>query len=443
MFTRGYIKYAMDISNYIIKSATDDNRVLLYSTFSTAFIVLTNKDYEKVFVNKEFDDCEHLDTLIKLGFIVNDNEQQRKLLENLSANEVSRRDPVIKIFSTNRCNARCYYCFEEGINFVDMTDEMALQVVSFIKQYYSQYPRLQINWFGGEPLMNFKAIRIITDELIASGYELTTHVTTNGSLINEEIIEYFKSHYGDISFQVTIDDIGKAYYKIKKYVDLKEETAFDIVINNTRLLLSKDISTRIRINFLKERLNHAIEIFDYLNTLYEGLPSPTIYFAPISFDHLPQSRKRCNDKSSEHTHLSLMKFYTDRNILFDESNLVKNTLSNLSLKPKAIPCGSCRTHNLTITAEGLIFKCHRIVTDPQYAIGDVFKGVDYKNKFYRIFMTDEFEDPKCKECNVFPICRGGCKIESIIYDKRVKTCEIFSRHSELVKMYYDEISSNE
>lgn len=429
----------MEVSNYIIKTELDDNRVLLFSTLSTAFIILSQGEYENVFVNNNFANNQHLDFLIQTGFLVNNKENQIELLDRLAATEIARRDPVIKIFSTNRCNARCYYCFEEGIKFVDMTEETALQLVKFAKQYYRDFHRIQINWFGGEPLLNFEIIQLITDELIKAGFKLTTHITTNGSLLTPEIVDFINDKYEHCSFQITVDDIGKAYYNIKKYIDLTENKAFDTIINNIKLLLRKGIRTRIRINFLKENFSHAIEIFDYLNALFDDLPTPDIYFAPLSFDHKETIRKREKTKTKEHTHLSLMKFYSERNILYDKANLYKNTLINLSLKPKAIPCGACRSHNLTITAEGLIFKCHRIVTDNKYSIGNVYDGINEDSKYYRVFVDKEYEDPKCFECNVFPVCRGGCKVEAIIYGKRENSCDIFSKHTELVELYYKQI----
>lgn len=433
----------MEVSNYIIKTTTDDGHVLLFSTLTTSFIILSHNEYEKVFVNKNFTKCENIEFLTQYGFLVNNKEEQIRLLDSLATTEISRRDPVIKIFSTNRCNAHCYYCFEEGIRFIDMSKETALQLVKFAKQYYQEFNRLQINWFGGEPLLNFGIIHIITDGLIKAGFTLTTHVTTNGSLLTTDIIDYFINNYEHCSFQITVDDIGKAYYNIKKYSDLTEDNAFDTVINNINLLLSKGVRTRIRINFLKERFAHAVEVFDYLSALFKDFPTPDIYFAPLSFDHKKLDRKKEDTTMKEHTHLSLMKFYTERNILYDKANLYKNTLINLSLKPKAIPCGACRSHNLTITAEGLIFKCHRIVTDNRCCIGNVYDGVQEDSKYNRVFIGKEYEAPKCLECNVFPICRGGCKVESIIYGKRDNTCEIFSKHPELVKLYYNEIQKKE
>ena len=113
-------------------------------------------------------------------------------------------------------------------------------------------------------------------------------------------------------------------------------------------------------------------------------------------------------------------------------------LASLSLKPKAIACGSCRPKNLTITAEGHIYKCNRIAKYANCVIGNVWNGLDTENEYYKIFIDPVTRDNECKVCNIFPICRGGCKVVSALFDKK-NTCEIYRDHSELVKLYYNEL----
>ena len=59
-----------------------------------------------------------------------------------------------------------------------------------------------------------------------------------------------------------------------------------------------------------------------------------------------------------------------------------------------------------------------------------------------MFVGKEYEDPKCLECNVYPVCRGGCKVDTMIYGKRDKICEFYSKHPELIKLYYEQIKNS-
>ena len=142
-------------------------------------------------------------------------------------------DPVqnVTILTTTECNARCYYCFEHGIRQYPMTREIADATVKYIKKNYPE-KQLAINWFGGEPLLNFEIIKYITAQLKESGYEIISHITTNGSLLTKEMIDYLQREYSDLSFQITIDEIGAKYGEVKRYIDIAKEKAYGRVVQN-------------------------------------------------------------------------------------------------------------------------------------------------------------------------------------------------------------------
>lgn len=428
----------METSRFILAPELDKNNTLLYSTLTTALVVLATKDYRKIFVENDFSNKDLIRQLYKLGFIVDSNKKELEILDTIYYNEIGNRMPVVKIFSTNKCNARCYYCFEEGIKQLEMTSDVAHQTAQFIINNYPE-KNIQINWFGGEPLLNFDVIELITLELVNAGFKLKTHVTTNGSLITQNKIDFLKKHYETVSIQVTIDEIGDKYGKVKNYIDIPQEKAFDQVVQNVHLLLqSGGISTRIRINFLKRNINEAMRVFDYLKEEFKYDSKIVIYLAPLTFDE-----KKSYDVVTEHTHLKLMQFYTSRGVVFDDKDEDKSILSSLSLKPKAIPCGACRTKNLTITADGKIYKCHRIAKYEKFCIGDVWNGTNQSNPCLNFFnnTNTESNSDECRSCKVYPICRGGCKVVLDILNQKKNTCDIYSKHEELVKMFNDLIQS--
>ena len=427
----------MEISKYYLSvDALDGKHKILYSTLTTSLVKLSNEKYKSFFVENDFSDEATLKMLLDNGFIVENIKYQEELLATIYKNEMINRTPVVKIFSTNKCNAKCYYCFESGIKFIDMSPKIATQTAKFIKSFYDKN-ELQINWFGGEPLLNFDAIRQITADLVSDGYNLTTHVTTNGSLITQKYIDFFIANYRKVSFQVTIDEIGEAYYKVKQYDNLGVNEAYSTIIHNTKMLLDNGVSTRIRINFHKKKLERAKIVFETLKEVFKDYEDLVVYLAPLTFDN-----EKRDEIEAEHTHLSLMNFYSEHDVIFDNTNKSKNLLTSLSLKPKAIPCGSCRTKNLTITAEGLLYKCHRIAKYNHCVIGDVWNGLDINNEYYKMFVEPYRIDKSCIDCNVYPICRGGCKVVANITKEKGKTCDIYSKHHELVFLYYQKVTAN-
>lgn len=418
----------MQPSKYIITKDLESGETILFSTFSTALITLSSEIYSAIFLQQDFTNTDVVQQLCALGFLITDNSQEQ-MLERLRLNEMGDKTPVLKIFTTNKCNARCYYCFEKGIKQIDMSHDTAMQVVSFIKANYHD-KELQINWFGGEPLYNFEVIDFITRELHSEGYKLQTHITTNGSLLTIEIIDFLRKYYEGISIQVTIDDIGIKYSKVKKYIDIPEEYAYHRIIDNVHLLLDNNISTRIRINFLKSKIDYAFEVYSTLSKEFQGKDGLMIYFAPLSFDDDKV------DREIEHTHLKLMKFYNSEKKVFDNGDAHKSLLTSLTLKPKSIPCGACRTKNFTVTADGQLFKCHRIAKFDHCNVGNVWEGINEQSKYLKMFTSDEYINRKCKNCNVYPICRGGCTVVNHILNNQEVTCAIYQKHQELIEMYY-------
>ena len=195
----------MVISKFIIKSTLDaGDRIILYHTRTTALITLDSQLYNKIFVEKDFSDTDVIQQLSSMGFIINSHDEELGILDAMRIKEIGNPIQGITILTTTDCNARCFYCFEEGIARYSMTKEIAQQTINFINDFYDD-KELAIAWFGGEPLLNFPIIEFITLELKKLGYILNTHITTNASLLTRRMLDFFISNYKHTSFQITLD----------------------------------------------------------------------------------------------------------------------------------------------------------------------------------------------------------------------------------------------
>lgn len=427
----------MEISNYIIKSFYE-GKVILYNTLTTALIAIDNQLYKKVFEDHNYSDKNIIDTMKKMGFIVDDAKEQLGIIENIRQKEIESPKQTITIFTTNKCNARCYYCFEKGINYSDMNQETAEKIVQFILNNF-QYKELAIMWFGGEPLLSTNVIEYITMKLRENGYKLKSHITTNGSLINQTLIDFLKQNYYQISFQVTIDDIGINYGKVKRYTDISEDTAFERVINNCKLLLKNNIPISIRINYLTNKIEYAKSVFLQLKDIfkqYEG-DHLRIYLAALT---MSEGCNSCREGENGVADLSnAMQFAYEQGLYNPRAKDERQkVLSTFCLLPKSYACGACRKSSLTIDAEGYIFKCHRFVQYPKYRLGSVYNGLD-KNTCYRKNMEDyHVSREECRTCNILPICQQGCFAIHELYKEKIN-CEMKSVQSDLLLAYYKTI----
>ena len=92
------------------------------------------------------------------------------------------------IFPTTDCNARCFYCFELGRSRIKMSIETAQKVVQYIKAHCGG-KKVNISWFGGEPLFHQEAIDTICDGLRAEGVEFASTMVSNGYLFKLPLTE--------------------------------------------------------------------------------------------------------------------------------------------------------------------------------------------------------------------------------------------------------------
>lgn len=424
----------------VVTSINDTGKeMIIYNTHTTACVTLKKSMYEQIFVEKNFLDKEIVTALLKMGILVDDKFDEVKAIVKIRTQGMN--DPVqsVVIFTTTECNARCYYCFEKGIKQFPMTFEVADEVLKFIKNNYTNEKPLGINWFGGEPLMNFKIIKYISDDLIKSGYKIVSHMPTNGSLFNEEMVEYFKTSYEHFSVQITLDAVDKEYGKIKRYIDINEDLAFDRVIKNVKMLLSNRITLDIRINFAASNIKKAKSIYSSILEILKGydLSNAYIYMAPLTLDCDSEIISNyCGE--GEHPYLQVTKMQLEEGfpLKIRRYHGKDELIAACGLMPTAYSCGMTCINRIVISADGELYKCHREAGKKQFSCGNVHNGINKNSETYKRFRTFEITDEDCKKCNILPICQGGCNYLRDIYGEKQKCHRIKQIKEELVKLYY-------
>lgn len=101
------------------------------------------------------------------------------------------------------------------------------------------------------------------------------------------MIDYLQREYSDLSFQITIDEIGAKYGEVKRYIDIAKEKAYGRVVQNITQLLDRHITTNVRLNFAPSKIERAKEIYVELKKAFEGhdMSSLYMYFAPLTLDN--------------------------------------------------------------------------------------------------------------------------------------------------------------
>lgn len=150
------------------------------------------------------------------------------------------------IFTTTACNARCKYCFEQGMDTINMDDKTAAEVAEYIERTVSG-EEVKLKWFGGEPLVNKDAINAICAHLSEHGLKYRSNMSTNGDLLPQCTDEELK--LWDLKdVQLTLDDVGAEYERIKGL----PSGAYDRLVESVKRLGSLGIHISMRIHLHPE-----------------------------------------------------------------------------------------------------------------------------------------------------------------------------------------------
>ena len=245
------------LSKFVIKVDVHDGW-MLYNTTTGGIVFIQDVDD----LNKS------LDRLVEMYFYVPLEFDEVKWVNDLRATKCSKSKARIingfTIFSTMDCNARCFYCYEKGLSQISMTDKIANDVADFILKKSHNTP-VDIRWFGGEPLLNTKAIDIICNAMINYGARFKSSMITNGLLFTDSSISRAKSLWKLKRVQITLDGTKEVYQKVKSYKGAVGDE-FEKVIDNIRKLIEAKIRVSIRLNQGLYNTPNLLELIDILSS---------------------------------------------------------------------------------------------------------------------------------------------------------------------------------
>ncbi len=302
------------------------------------------------------------------------------------------------IFVTSKCNLKCKYCYEgnEKSN-INMTVDTANKTIEFIanrvKNLDVERP-VNIVFHGGEPLLNFELIKhmlkCITEKI---DREIIFSMTTNGTIMTDEITEYITDHINNIS--ISIDGTRNAHDLNRTFYD--GSGSYGIVIHNAKKLLLRDIDVRARMTFNSQNVDELYEGVKFLVEM--GFK----YIVPVAdfYD------KRWSEKDIETFKKQVIKI---RNLkeLNQEQHISLAEIELFNRKK-----GDCfgGISNFTVAADGNIYPCTFSAGISNFIIGNVYEDKLLENKVDEFIRIYQEENECCLGCTRYEYCEGvRCKI---------------------------------
>ncbi len=426
--------------NHIV--TLDDGTALIYNCLTGALAEIESEQLAHVRRLLEFPgnkdsaaDPELLENLTEGGYLVTDETDE---VADLWAESRSRRQQLgtlaLTIAPTLACNFACDYCFISQSS-VRMNESTQQSLIDYVDNRLDGIARLRISWFGGEPTLCFPTIEKVQAEL----NELTSRrqveigpisMVSNGYLLNRQMARRMKS-LGFGRVQITLDGPEEVHDSRRKLHNGKG--TFRQILANLEEITDL-LKVRLRVNLDRDNLKSAIEVVRILER-HKILPKVSVTFAQVqtTSDVCASIRGRCFNE--EEFSGGLIELY---------QQLIEQGIYQVE-NPKsfdAVFCGALTENCIAVSPTGHLFRCRDSLSlDPEKSTGDIFGTPPteaQRRNLQKFQLWDPFEFDECRECNILPICLGGCPLQSRDDSKKQKgTCSPWKHNlEEMLKLKY-------
>lgn len=337
------------------------------------------------------------------------------------------------------CNFRCRYCFaDEGAYHAQrqmMSLETAKAAIDFLIKNSGKRKVLEVDFFGGEPLMNFEVIKqtvyYAKEQAAKVGKRFLFTTTTNALLLNDEVIEFFNAEMENVV--LSLDGRKEIHDAIRKSVNGKG--TFDLIIDKMKKFVSMrgDKSYYVRGTFTAKNLDFSKDVLFIAEQGFDSISmEPVVTDIPdlqIKKEHLDTVKKEYENLCEAY----LDKYKKGEGFNFFHFNIDLEGGPCLSKRVSA--CGAGNEY-FSVVPNGDLYPCHQFAGDRKFYLGDVKQGIVHPEIREKFKNSCLFTRKKCKDCFAKFICSGGCNANNYHFNGDIDepyemTCEMMKKRIEL------------
>lgn len=407
----------------------------LFNINTLTFCILSYEEYQKV--------CNNEGNPIMDSFLTQDMHIVQSKTKLGSGTECR---PLISVALevSNDCNLRCSYCYGDGGTYgresCYMSTEVAYRCIDFQINHSMGEKNLQVIFFGGEPLMNFKVIHDVVEYTKTKAKELGVHysygITTNATLLDEKKINYLKEN----NFVITVSIDGpKEVHDMNRYYklgvgshDKTVEAVKQMIRMKMRLRARATINcTELRLTYIEQYL--ADLGFEDIVLTYVDIDSHNkLYISDEKFEIIEKELETLGE-------IFINELLSKKST---RVNTFKVPLESLYLHHRTERgCGAGVTY-AAFTAKGELYPCHRFSNWEQYRLGD-YNSEQFGNKDF-LNCTVLNREP-CSECFGRHICGGNCLHSAALFNDSIYRtdthyCKLFNKVFEITMYIYNTIN---
>lgn len=318
------------------------------------------------------------------------------------------------------CNLRCEYCFAAKGDFgrgrMLMPFEVAKKAIDFLIEKSENRHNLEVDFFGGEPLMNFNVVKQTVEyaRSIEKQYNKNFRftITTNGLLLTDDKIEFINREMSNVVLSID----GRKEVNDRLRVRTDGSGCYDRIVPQYQKLVASrgDKDYYARGTFTKYNLDFSKDVLHMADLGFEQLSIEPVVSDPLLDYSIKEEDLPIVFKEYEHlADILIQRKREGRGVNFF------HFMIDLNQGPCAIKrlrgCG-CGNEYVAVTPEGDIFPCHQFVGDDAWKMGNVLDNsfsIDMKETFAA---ANVYKKESCKDCWAKFYCSGGCNANSWQYE---------------------------
>lgn len=341
------------------------------------------------------------------------------------------------------CNLNCSYCFaSQGKYHGDraiMSYEVGKRALDFLVENSGTRRNLEVDFFGGEPLMNFGVVK----DLVAYARSIEKEknknfrftLTTNGLNITDEVIDFANKEMSNVV--LSLDGRKEVHDRFR--VDLAGRGSYDRIVP----LFQKFVEKRGGKNYyMRGTFTHYNP--DFLNDIKAMLD---LGFTEISMEPVVCAEKDPSALTAEDREIVKKQYEDLAKLMLKRRNAGKPfTFYHYMIDLKGGPCiykrvSGCGsgTEYMAVTPWGDLYPCHQFVGEEKFRLGSVFEGVTNLEKQNEFAACNVYAREECADCWAKLYCAGGCAANAYHATGSVNGvyksgCELFKKRIECAIM---------
>ena len=346
------------------------------------------------------------------------------------------------------CNLRCKYCFASTGDFGKgrklMPVETGKKAIDFLLTHSGNRHNLELDFFGGEPLMNWDAVKEIVDYARSKEEEYNKKfrftVTTNGVLLDDDSIDYINKEMKNVVLSLD----GRKCVNDAMRLTVNGKGSYDIFVPKFQKLVEKRLQGEnkeyyARGTFTKNNLDFAKDVYHIADDLgFDQLSVEPVIADPSEPYAITEEDLPTIFEEYEKLAVEMVRRKKEEGRCFNFFHF----MIDLDQGPCAIKrlrgCG-CGNEYVSVTPDGDIYPCHQFVGNDEWKMGnldDETLNIEMKDKFA---CSNIYTKEGCRDCWARFYCSGGCNANNYSFNRDINkpvkiSCELERKRVECAIM---------